>query len=158
MARPTIEEVGTNVKITWVEPDDRGDNITLYRVTFYDYNDLAYEENKGLCDGEANVNTLTCTLAMSSFGTNFNYAKGQLLRVQVEAFNVNGFSIPSPEIRSGLVFKTEPVAPTNFKGTSTANDTILLEWDDMNTTPEMVFLTLLNMKSGTTMHKEALQI
>lgn len=135
MARPTIEEVDLNVKITWVEPDDRGDNITKYRITFYDYNSSAYVENTTLCDGEANVNTLTCTLTMSSFGTVFSYTKGQVLLVQVEAYNVNGYSIPSPVITTGLVFKTEPIAPTNLNGTSTANDTILLEWDDMNTSP-----------------------
>lgn len=59
MDQPVLTEVDLDVNITWIEPADRGDPITSYRVTIYNNNDLTYEEHTDLCDGAAAVNSLT---------------------------------------------------------------------------------------------------
>lgn len=73
---------------------------------------------------------------MAIFGTTFGYTKGELLLVKLEAHNAIGYSVPSDELTSGLIFKTIPVTPVNFNAVSTAADTIVLSWDQITTSPD----------------------
>lgn len=135
MEQPILTEVGLGVVITWEAPSARGDVITQYNITFYDYNSNQYVENTSLCDGAAELNTLTCTVPMIDFEYTLGYSKGQLLLVKAQAINAQGSSVPSEELTSGLVYKAEPEQVTGLSAVSTSADTIILTWDNMNSAP-----------------------
>lgn len=89
MLAPTLIVIGTDVKVSWLIPDNGGSPITGFHIYFMDYSlsTPAYTEYTSICDGTNAVikSQLYCTLSMSTFISTFNYTSGQLLKVIVKA-------------------------------------------------------------------------
>ena len=137
MDPPTLTLSNTYVVITWVAPNNRGSAITKYRVTFLDKADNTYKEVESFCGLSESSHTTgtTCAVPMAGFGTILGYSKGELLKVKVQAYNVIGYSTPSNELTTGLVFQGVPESVTNLSAQSTARDTVVITWDLISSSP-----------------------
>jgi len=129
--------VSTNVVISWTAPNNRGDTITKYRVTFLDKADSLYKEVASFCGLAASspLTTTSCTVPMENFGSTLGYSKGELLLVKVEAYNVKGYGLLSAELTSGLSFQTIPVQILNLAGSATDKQSVSLTWDPITSSP-----------------------
>lgn len=84
---------------------------------------------------------MKCSISMTKLTSSpFNLAIDDLIAVQVEAYNVMGYSIPSPANTDGVLAKKLPqIAPPNVgRGENTGKTAVELTWTAL----------LLNIETG----------
>jgi hypothetical protein len=145
VAQPTRGLSSKDVVISWTMPDSRGSVITKYSITFLDKSDSTYKEVEAFCglvDSATPHTTTSCTIPMTQFNSVLGYAKGDIIKVKVAAYNDQGAGTASQEITSGLVYQTIPVQVTNLSATSTDNTTVKLSWRSIASSPDNGYSTV----------------
>lgn len=99
-----------------------------------------YYETLTYCDGSdlTIYSDRTCTVPMSVFASApFSLSVGDLIQVQVEVYNLVGWSTPSLANTVGETVKTGPqVAVSNLqRGSATSKTAIQLTWTGISSTP-----------------------
>ena len=100
VSQPTLMRSGTNVIISWPIPDSKGSVILMYKVMFKNQTSSTYQEVSSMW-GLSTSNPITSTswtVKMSSFITQLGYTIGQSLLVEVAAYNIKGWGLPSDEL------------------------------------------------------------
>jgi hypothetical protein len=114
--------------------------ISKYRIKFK-ASTGTYYETITYCDGSDVwiMADMACTVPMSVFtSAPFSLSVGDLIEVQVEAYNSVGYSIPSTANTVGVTAKTAPqVAVSNLeRGSSTSKTQIQLTWTGISSSPQ----------------------
>lgn len=101
----TITQVGTNAVLTWTAATTNGNGIIAYKVLLLNRGTLTYTEYKPLCDGTSlsTIAALSCSIPISSFIANLNYAPGDLLKAEIQAENTAGWSVISDPNADSIV-------------------------------------------------------
>lgn len=98
---------------TWTAPADNGAEITAYRL-LVEGADGTMKEEQLYCP-PTDTSLLTnryCNIPMAVLrAPPYSLTYGTLIRVQVQARNLKGWSVASPLNTAGSVLETEPVAP-----------------------------------------------
>lgn len=118
LASASTSLVGSSVVVTWpYTTDEGGVMVSSYRVKFRSSSGTYYE-TLTYCDGSDVwvMADMACTVPMSVFtSAPFSLSVGDLIQVQVEAFNSVGYSTPSADNTVGVTAKTAPqVAISNL--------------------------------------------
>ena len=96
MSAPTTANSGTDVVITWPEPNSNGADITEYLIEVQT-NDGDFVEEDTFCDGAANVvrEGRTCSIPMSVLtDVPYSLTQGITIKARVSSINAQGFSNP----------------------------------------------------------------
>jgi len=124
-AASTAFDSNGDIVVTFSAPTFNGQDISAYLIWFADEAETTYLNAVG-CDGWSDttiLSGLTCTVAMSTLtGATHLIAQGDIVKVQVQAYNVRGWGALSTANISGATAKTVPtqmVLPTRGSGTST---------------------------------------
>ena len=136
----TTSIVGSSVRITFTEPDGKGDTITAYKVLVKQSDDT-FSEHQADCDAsmEPVLTNLYCDVPMSVLrGSPYNLGLGDLVKAKVMATNAVGDSEYSQENTSGVVVETVPGSIMTLRQdlTSQSLDWIVLAWDALTTQEE----------------------
>jgi hypothetical protein len=123
MATVTTVVESVYAKISWVAPSDNGAAITHYKILIESAAGAMVEEST-YCPG-TDPDTRDCLVPMSILraASPYNLPKGTLIKVQVQAQNLKGWSTASTSNTAGAVVETEPVAPGAASRVATTDDT-----------------------------------
>ena len=104
VSQPTLTLSGTNVIISWSIPDSKGSTILMYKVMFFNKTSSTYQEVSSLWGLSTSnpITTTSWTVKMSSFISQLGYTIGQKLLVEVAAYNMKGWGLPSDELTTDL--------------------------------------------------------
>jgi len=82
------------MKVSFVEPDNQGAEITMYRVLVLANDAITWlESNYCLHTDPALVDALSCYIPMSElFGSRFDLPYNRIITVKVQAYNRRGWS------------------------------------------------------------------
>ena len=120
----TTSQLGTDVKIAWIEPNSGSLTIDGYLIEILT-SDLTTYAEAPTCDGQDSYvhQNKFCTVPMETLTSDpFNIQQGDLIKIRVSAQNSLGFSIPSTLNTVGVTAKVQPhkppTAPQRGVGTS----------------------------------------
>jgi len=134
-AAPTIEEVGTTVKISWTEPSDRLKPITAYQVTWLDSSG-GYVEHTSICDGsqEATKTARECVVEMAVLKSTLGLSASSGIQARISATNSEGTSADSDSNEVVAQIREAPTDnPTGVSRSSRSNTSFLLSWTALPT-------------------------
>ena len=83
---PTQQIVNRDLRVTWVEPNERGDPITLYNVY------VANKAGQNVEYTDCASTSLVCSIALTDLLTDYLLMEDDEIRVQVTATNNFGTS------------------------------------------------------------------
>jgi hypothetical protein len=110
-SEPTTQLVGANLKISWTaSPNNRNQPVTAYRIKIYSEQHSMFKTTTS-CDGTISgvVSLQSCSVPMTILTADpFMITMNNLIKVQVEAFNANGYSSTSPTNTAGVLAKKVP--------------------------------------------------
>lgn len=138
MLAPILTIENTDVKISWLTPDNGGSAIIAYHIYFMDYSlaSPAYTEYTAICDG-SNSTIMTqkyCLVPMSTFISTLNYTAGQLLLVTVKAQNSVGLS-DANVITQGIVAESTPQPLPSLTASALTDTSIQVNWNSVTLVP-----------------------
>jgi len=113
---PTTSVQSSDVKVTWVNPDNGGSPFTAYRVTVKQ-NDNTFSEETVTCDGSDStiLGQSYCLIPIATLrAAPFSHPWGASIYAKVVAINLVGESIESAE-GNGAVILTTPDAPVSLQ-------------------------------------------
>jgi hypothetical protein len=114
---PTTSVDGDFVIVDWNEPDDKGSEITGYRIEIRNSDELTYTLNEANCDSFADPTILTTTSCRIPIADlivyPYNLYWGSSIWARVQAYNTYGDSFFS-ELGNGATIYTIPDAPVNL--------------------------------------------
>ena len=122
------------MKISWDQPAANGSPITGYKIEIQSSEPTVYVESLDHCDGsKPEVVALNyCLVPMQTFSEDpINLVQGQLIIVQLYAFNNIGLSDPSAPNQEGVdVQVSPPTAPSdlivNFEETNETRISLIM--------------------------------
>jgi len=130
---------GLDVDVTWpAVTSDRGAVVSAYSVKFRQA-DGTYTAIVPACDGSLSgiVAVRACSVPVATL-TNapFSLQVGDLIAVQVEAYNAKGWSGPSPANTAGALAQTAPTAgATASRGDATSATQLEVTWAAISASP-----------------------
>ena len=115
VAPVTAVAAGSNVRISWVAPDDRGDTITAYIIQIQTSVAGTYVNDTTNCNGSSSVTVSNkyCDIPLATLqqlaGTNLS--QGDLVVAKVQATNAYGTGSESPANTVGALIEVVPHKP-----------------------------------------------
>lgn len=125
-----------NVVINWDETvNDRGSEVTAYRITILSKNAIGIEQEQ-YCKGseQAIFDARSCSIPVSVLVADpYFLEEGDLVVAQIEALNYIGYSEPSEPNTEGAVIKRRPHMPLEAprRGASTTDASIEVDFDEV---------------------------
>mmetsp|Transcript_29134 Transcript_29134/g.28192 ORF Transcript_29134/g.28192 Transcript_29134/m.28192 type:complete len:232 (-) Transcript_29134:211-906(-) len=107
----SIDAITGGVKIEWVAPSSNFDTITAYMIEIQETS-TTFTEDLTNCNGATStiIANLYCIIPMSTLiGSPYLLTQGDLVTVQIRAYNQYGFSAYSAVNTVGATVKTKPV-------------------------------------------------
>jgi len=105
-----IENLLTQIKVTWNEPFDNFDSITAYLIEFRQADDSTFSATAE-CDGQDNtvISTRTCFVELATFrAAPYFLTFKDLVVVRIRSQNAFGWSLYSQPSTGGAIIQTEP--------------------------------------------------
>lgn len=127
---------GQFVTVAWGVPEDNGSAITAYRIKIEESDGATFTEEPTYvyCDGsDSDIVAMAnpeCQIAMAYLWTDpYNLPQGETVVATVEAYNVNGWSVPSTANTVGALVEVKPLqmAPVT-EGADTLENQIEIDW------------------------------
>ena len=128
MAIPTTANVGTDILVTWTQPYDSSALITAYNVFFRSADKKLYSNSNCVVTGTPLPTT--CTVPITSLTASpFLLQQNDLVQVQIQASNINGWGDLSEVNVVGALIQTRPkqMAPPT-RGSSTNTGSLQVFW------------------------------